>query len=89
MSVELSHIAEAKRNNRVREIPTWGLLNSTSLVEALHFAKDNGWFEGRVQVRSEKTHSDVITYYVEPYEEGCGCSGILRYADYFDPPRHG
>lgn len=87
MSVELSHTAEAKRAKS--KVPTWGLLSSTSLPRALHFARDNGWFEGKVQVRGEQTASDVITYIVEPFEKECGCPNILRYADYFDPPPHG
>lgn len=88
MTVEFTQDVE-KRRLLTRELPTWGLFNSTSIVQAVHFARDNGWFEGKVQVRAEQTYSDAITFYVEPKEPDCHCPSILRYADYFDPPQHG
>lgn len=87
MPVKLTHEAEKERLAS-KPIPKWGLLTTMSIVEALHFARDNGWFEKKVQVRMERTAIDEITYHVEPYEEGCGCSGILKYLDFFDPPEH-
>lgn len=88
MSVKLSHEAEKERIAAI-EKPTWSLFESTSLVEALHFAKEHGWFKSEVQVRQENRGKDYAWFIVEPYEEGCSCRGILRYSDYFDPPQHG
>lgn len=79
MSVELtSEYEERKRLS----IPTWELLKTTSLVHALHKAKDLGWKDKDVQVRVES--GIETTYYVEPFEKDCGCPNILKYADFFD-----
>lgn len=86
MSVKLTSEAEKERvANRPK--PTWGLYSGTSLPDVLHRAKDMGWFEGKVQVRAEQTASDMVTYIIEPHEKNCHCPSILRYADFFDPPR--
>lgn len=88
MPVKFTADAEKERIAQ-KSVPTWGLYSGTSLPDVLHRARDMGWFEAKVQVRAEGTASDVTTFIIEPYEEGCGCSGILRYSDYFDPPPHG
>lgn len=82
MNVELSHVAEAKRQKE--KLPKWGLLTTKSVVEAVHFARDNGWKDKKVQVRFETTINNNVQYIVEPYEEGCGCRGLLRYKDYYE-----
>jgi hypothetical protein len=43
-----------------------------------------GWKDKKVQVRYVEDDGGHITYYVEPYEKGCGCKGILKYKDFFD-----
>lgn len=63
--------------------PVWEFLETTSIVEALHKARDMGWKEDKVQVRFVKT-GDITTYFVEPFEKNCGCRGILKYGEYFD-----
>ena len=78
MPVEFAAAAEKKRAKA-----TWNLLSTNSLVEAVHFARDNGWKDKKVQVRVERGN-DYETYYVEPYEKGCGCRGLLKYKEYFD-----
>ena len=81
MSVKLTSEAERERvANRAR--PTWELLRTLSIVEAVHFARDNGWGENKVQVKAEHKASDVIEFVVEPYE-GCNCPALLHYEDYY------
>jgi hypothetical protein len=81
MKVEFTKDVEEERVNRA----TWDAFSSRSIVEVVHKAKELGWAEKKVQVRSEKTGKGIM-YYIEPYEEGCGCMGMLRYGDFFDPP---
>lgn len=73
----------AKRNQEARK-STWEILKTTSMVEALHKARELGWKENKVQVRAVRIDESSEEYYVEPYEEGCGCRGILKYRNYFD-----
>ncbi len=83
--IETTQEAEIKRvRQRVRPLPEWGLLTTTSIVSAVHFARDNGWKDKKVQVRVEKTADDMVQYYVEPFEKDCSCPNILRYGDFFD-----
>lgn len=84
MSVQLTGEAEKERLAN-RKLPKWGLLNTFSIVEAVHFARENGWKEKKVQVRVEIQGDDIVEYIVEPYEEGCTCRGLLKYKDYFEP----
>ena len=87
MGVELTSEAERKRIARNQERNTqepkgkWELYSGPSIVQAVHRAKDLGWKEQRVQVRYDK---DNELYYVEPFEDGCGCRGMLKYSDFFD-----
>lgn len=86
MGVKFTAQAEKERiaNNQARrEIPKWELLETDNIVEALHFAKDAGWKEDKVQVRYVR-NGDITTYFVEPYEKGCGCRGILKYKEFFN-----
>lgn len=78
MSVKFTGEAEKERTST-----TWELLKTHSLVKAVHTARDEGWKEKKVQVRYEDTAEGTF-YYVEPYEKGCGCRGILKYRDFFD-----
>jgi len=82
MGVKFTQESEIERVN-TREIPSWGLMSSTSLVQALHFARNNGWKDKTVQVRTETIGVD-LTYFVEPFERDCSCPNILKYSDYFD-----
>jgi hypothetical protein len=85
MSVKFTQEAEVDRiNNRAKSSSGWALYESSSLPEALHWARDNGWKDGKVQVRAERVSDIEFRYYVEPFEKGCGCRGILRYGDFFD-----
>ena len=63
---------------------SWEFIRTSSLVQALHTAKDMGWKYNKVQVRVEKISDTEREYLVEPYEEGCGCKGILKYNQYFN-----
>lgn len=40
-----------------------------------------GWADNNVQVRKEKNFME-IWYVIEPYEEGCNCSNLLRFQDF-------
>lgn len=62
--------------------PTFELLKTTSLVRALRFAKEHGWKEKKIQVRSEQDGGRE-TFYVEPFEKDCSCPNILKYSEYF------
>jgi len=86
MKVGYTKDVEKKRVELIEENrhnSTWELHNGTNIVEALHKAKELGWKEDKVQVRYENIDNN-ITYYVEPYEKGCGCRGLLKYKDFFD-----
>lgn len=85
MSVKLTGEVEAERVRRAaetREVPKWEIFRTNSLVEVSRKAKVLGWAEKKVQVRVERL-GDYIEYVIEPYEEGCGCSGILKYQDIY------
>jgi hypothetical protein len=77
---EKERVQQAIKN---REKKSWEIYKSSSMVEALHKARDLGWKDKKVQVRLEKTEMGEV-YFVEPFEKGCGCRGILKYKDYFD-----
>ncbi len=88
MGIRFFHDVEKERikkekERREKETPTWELLETRSLVKALHFAKASGWKEKKVQVRYSDTEDGAL-YYVEPFEQDCGCRGILKYGDFFD-----
>lgn len=84
MPIQLTSEAEKERIAlRPKPTVTWGLYSGTSIVDVLHKAREMGWGEKKVQVRFEKTGTDTVEYIVEPYESGCGCSGLLKYRDYF------
>ena len=87
MGVQFTQDAERERNQKERERRTakWELLTTTSIVKALHFARDNGWYEKKVQVRATRNEHDNYEYSVEPWEKDCTCPDILKYSDYFDP----
>lgn len=82
MTVKLTGQAEKERIAQ-RSKPKWGLYSGNSLVNVLHKAREMGWGEKKVQVRFEKLGTDIVEYVVEPYEQGCGCAGLLKYEDYF------
>lgn len=91
MKVQLSKDVEKSRISKWSDIrkrltegrSRWEFLTTTSQVEALHYAKENGWKENKVQVRYTQTVEGYI-FQVEPYEKNCGCKGILKYKDFFD-----
>jgi hypothetical protein len=82
MRVELTSDVEARRINDKK--PTWGLFSSTSLVAAVHKAKELGWKDKKVQVRLEPPIDGIFSYVVEPYERDCNCPNMLKYSDFFD-----
>jgi hypothetical protein len=86
MKVQFTKDAEKERiaKESARRGATWEILKTTNLVEALHTARDMGWKEDKVQVRAERVDETTQVYYVEPYEKGCGCRGILKYKYYFN-----
>lgn len=85
MGVELTSEFERRRvaGNKERNATKnkWELYSGTSIVQVLHKAREMGWKERRVQVRYDQ---DNELYYIEPYEKGCGCKGMLKYKDFFD-----
>ena len=86
MRIRFTKDVEKERVEKQKEThynSTWEYYSGTSLVEALHKARDMGWKDKKVQVRHIKSE-EGITYFVEPYEQGCGCHGILKYGDFFD-----
>lgn len=85
MGIMFTRDAEKRRNEEAQEHRKWEYLTTTSIVEALHYAVDNGWEEKRVQVRAIKLGDDFVEYTIEPFEKDCGCPGILKYDDYFGP----
>lgn len=73
----------------VKESPQknqWEYLRTYSLVEAVHKAREMGWYEKKVQVRMEPINSDTVEYVIEPFEKDCSCPLILKYTDYFLRP---
>lgn len=84
--IELTANAEKKRlaARKAQNSEEWALFSTDSLVEAVHKARELGWKDKKVQVRFESYSEDVVHYYIEPYEKGCECKGILRYKDFFD-----
>jgi hypothetical protein len=81
--IEREELEERKKN---RITPTWEHFRTSSLVEAVHRAKEMGWAYKKVQVRMELVAKDAEEYVVEPYEMNCGCPNILKYADFFLRP---
>src|SRR5215203_4425212 len=74
-NVEYSSEVEKRRVNK-----PWELHKTPSIVAAVRYARDNGWQDKKVQVRY--SNEDGL-YYVEPYEKGCGCRGLLKYKDFY------
>jgi hypothetical protein len=63
--------------------PVWEYFQSEDLFETIDKAKELGWAEKKVQVRANRVPmSAIVMYAIEPYEEDCGCSNILKYEDY-------
>lgn len=82
MTVEFTQDAEVTRvNNKVK--PMYAYLITSSLVHAVHKAKEMGWGDKKVQVRLEMIGTDTVEYHVEPFEKDCGCPNMLRYSDFF------
>lgn len=87
MKVRFTRDVEKERileNQQRRQTTTWEILKTPSIVEAVRTARDMGWKENKVQVRFERVDETTKIYYVEPYEAGCGCRGILKYDHYFN-----
>jgi hypothetical protein len=75
--------AQGKRIAKPTTKPQYELLNTVSLVEAVHFAQKNGWKDKKVQVKSFRINDTEMEYIVEPFETDCKCPNLLRYDDYF------
>jgi hypothetical protein len=82
MGVEYSSEVE-KRHVAQERGKTWEYYSGPSLVEAVRDARDRGWEIKKVQVRYVRQEDNMVTYYVEPYEEGCGCKGLLKFKDFY------
>ena len=83
-TVKFTQQAENERIAREQAArKSWSILETPSLVKATQYAREIGWKENKVQVRGEPTTEGMV-YYVEPYEEGCGCRGILKYREFFE-----
>ena len=74
----------AKRHMEQARKARWEFYAGPSVVEAARTARDMGWADKKVQVRFVKQEDNTVLYYVEPYEKGCGCKGLLKYKDFFD-----
>lgn len=79
MSVRFT--SDVEKDNIEKQKTLWELHKGTNIVKVLRKARDMGWKDKKIQVRLDK---DTLQYYIEPYEESCGCRGILRYQDFFD-----
>ena len=81
--------AEERRQQAIMEKrakkPKFELLITPSLVEAVHFARDNGWEDKKVQVKAYRINAEEFDYAVEPWEKDCKCPNLLKYEDYFGP----
>lgn len=77
---EQKRVLKVQKDRAVRK--TWEFITTTNIVEALRVARDLGWKDKKVQVRMNK-EDEVVEYVVEPYEAGCGCTGLLKYDQYF------
>jgi hypothetical protein len=87
MGVRFTQDAENERiknAQRLRARPQWELLITTSLVEAVRYARDHGWKDKQVQVKRYGQNYTNFEYHVEPFEKDCSCPQLLRYKDYFD-----
>lgn len=84
MNIQLTSEVERKRLEERTLKPVWEFYSGHSIVEAARTARDMGWKQKKVQVRYVEDDSGVVTYFVEPYEKGCGCRGLLKYKDFFD-----
>jgi mRNA-degrading endonuclease RelE of RelBE toxin-antitoxin system len=80
MSVRFSN--EVEQELKRLKPKKWELFRSRSLVQAIHFARNNGWKEKKVQVRVERQGIDIVEYTVEPFDD-CKCPAVLRYEAYY------
>lgn len=81
MSVRFTSDVEKERvENRAKK---WELLTTESLVHALHYARDHGWKDKKVQVRRNRIDDYRYEYTVEPFERDCSCPNVLKFEDYF------
>jgi len=93
MSITFTNEAEKRRQRAIQEqrakkAPTWELLKTSSLVEALQFARKHGWEHQEVQVKAYRITTEEFEYHVEPWEKDCSCPNLLYYEDYFDEGPH-
>lgn len=61
----------------------WSLYESPNLFDVIRKAKEMGWEQNKVQVRGEWINGNESMFFIEPYEDGCGCKGLLRYKDFW------
>lgn len=60
---------------------TWEYGSSDNLEFIVQEAVRLGWKDNKVQVKRYDLNGKY-TFYIEPYEEGCNCPGLLKYEDY-------
>jgi len=83
MTVRFSNEVEQELKRNKPQPKKWELFRSHSIVQAIHFARDNGWAEKKVQVKVERLDMGVVEYVVEPFEKDCKCPAVLRYEAYY------
>lgn len=54
----------------------WEIAYGYDMNRILNKAIDLGWLENKVQVKKYTEH-DRFRYVIEPYEENCGCPGLI------------
>lgn len=59
----------------------WEYTHSEDLDYIIEEAIRMGWKNNEVQVKRYQ-HDGKHVFYIEPYEEGCTCPGLLKYDDY-------
>jgi hypothetical protein len=86
MEVMFTGEAEKRRVENASETrkSQWEYLVTSSMAEAVRYAKNHGWKKKKVQVRVSHTGMGEMEYSVEPFEKDCKCPNILRYKDFYD-----
>jgi hypothetical protein len=66
----------AARNNERK--PSWEYAKYTDYNAAAAKATELGWYDRKVQIRKVRGQYGEFEYFIEPYEYGCQCGGIMR-----------
>lgn len=60
----------------------WEILSSEDKDFVLAEAMNRGWADKKVQVKRYYLASNRFYYAIEPFEENCQCSNLLKYEDF-------